>query len=129
MSPASPESEPTAPPVLIVDDDPATLVLLRKILSQSGFAIDTARGGEEGLELVMTRKYDAVLLDLVMPTPDGNAVLRQLAAAAPELLPKIIVITGYPQQAVAVDTFGLLTKPLDVAQVVRLVRECIEKQG
>lgn len=113
--------------MLVVDDDPATLVLLRKILTQAGFAVDVAAGGKEALELALSCKYDAVLLDMVMPQPDGNAVLRQITTAAPALLPKIIVITGYPQQVVAADTYALLSKPLDVTEVVRLVWKCVKK--
>ncbi|HKR65939.1 MAG TPA: response regulator [Thermoanaerobaculia bacterium] len=115
--------------VLVVDDDPATLVLLRKVLAQAGFAVDVAGGGAEAMTLALTRKYDAVLLDLVMPPPDGFAVLRQIAAVAPRLLPKVIVITSYPQRVHAANTYALLNKPLDLREVVRLTRECTEKQA
>jgi DNA-binding response OmpR family regulator len=121
------ESHPTAPAVLVVDDDRSTRVLLRRVLESAGFTVDVAADGVLGAQLALTGKYDAILLDLVMPQPDGFAILRELASSRPQLLRKIIVITGYPQQVVSTDTFALLTKPLDVSEVVRLTRQCTEE--
>jgi len=121
-------SEPASVPprVLVIDDDRATRVLLRKVLTQSGFDVDLATGGNEGMKLALTRQYGAILLDLVMPQPDGAAVLRTIASAAPALLSKVIIITGYPQQAAASEAHAMLTKPLDVNEVIRLTRRSAE---
>jgi CheY-like chemotaxis protein len=121
------ETTRSALAVLVVDDDLATRVLLKKVLTRSGFAVDLAAGGSEALQLALTGEYAAILLDLVMPQPDGLAVLRQITSAAPTLLRKIIIIAGYPQQVVATDTYAMLSKPLDVAEVVRLTRRCTEQ--
>jgi DNA-binding response OmpR family regulator len=121
------ESHPTAPAVLIIDDDRSTRVLLRRVLERAGFTVDLAADGVLGAQLALTGKYGAVLLDLVMPQPDGFAVLRELVSSRPHLLRKIIVITGYPQQVVSSDTFALLTKPLNVSEVVRLTRQCTDQ--
>jgi phosphoserine phosphatase RsbU/P len=120
--------EPTeaAPVILVVDDDPSTRVLLKKVLIQSGFAVDLAAGGEEAIRLTQGREYAVILLDLVMPQPDGLAVLRHLRSTTPSLLQKIIIITGYPQQAVSTDACAILTKPLDVSEVLRRTRQCMQ---
>jgi DNA-binding response OmpR family regulator len=126
MSQIPTESAPASPRVLVIDDDRATRVLLRKVLTQSGFDVDVATGGDEGMKLALTGQYGAILLDLVMPQPDGAAVLRTIASSAPALLSKIIIITGYPQQASVRNTHAMLTKPLDVNEVIRLTRESTE---
>ncbi len=115
---------PTA--VLVVDDDRATRLLLKKFLEQSGFRVDLADGGNEGLRLALSKEYGAILLDLVMPQPDGHTVLRQISEAAPTLVRKIIILTGYPQQAVAINTRAILIKPIDISQVIHLVKRCVE---
>jgi DNA-binding response OmpR family regulator len=120
------EPAPISPRVLVIDDDRATRVLLRKVLTQSGFDVDVATGGNEGMKLALTRQYGAILLDLVMPQPDGAAVLRKIASTAPALLSKIIIITGYPQQTATTEAHATLTKPLDVTEVIRLVRRSTE---
>lgn len=120
------EATPSPPRVLVIDDDRATRVLLKKVLTQSGFDVDLATGGNEGMKLALTRQYDAILLDLVMPQPDGSAVLRRLAESAPALLRKVIIITGYPRQSAATQTRAVLTKPLDLDEVIRVIRESAE---
>jgi CheY-like chemotaxis protein len=120
------DPEPISQRVLVIDDDHATRVLLKKVLTQSGFYVDVATGGNEGMKLALTRQYGAILLDLVMPQPDGAAVLRTIASEAPALLRKIIIITGYPQQASASGAHAMLTKPLDVHEVIRLTRKSTE---
>lgn len=126
MSTIPAERASTSPRVLVIDDDRATRVLLRKVLTQSGFDVDVATGGNEGMKLALTGQYGAILLDLVMPQPDGAAVLRTIASSAPAILRKIIIITGYPRQASIRDTQALLTKPLDLNEVIRLTRKSTE---
>lgn len=75
------------------------------------------------MKLALTRQYAAILLDLVMPQPDGTAVLRRITESAPGLLRRIIVMTGYPSQAGGIAARATLTKPLDVDEVIRVVRE------
>ena len=114
------------PRVLVIDDDRATRLLLQKVLSQSGFHVDLASSGDEGMSLALSREYEAILLDLVMPQPDGTAILQKIEASAPALLKKIIIITGYPQQTIKSKTFAMLTKPLNLDEVIRLARQSIE---
>ena len=121
------EVQRTVTSVLVIDDDRATRLLLKKFLVQSGFRVDLADGGEEGLRLALSQEYGAILLDLVMPQPDGLAVLRQISETAPNLQRKIIILTGYPHQAVAIDNIcAILIKPIDISQAIHLVKRCAE---
>jgi two-component system OmpR family response regulator len=64
--------------VLVVEDDSKIASFVVNGLKQSGFAVDHASDGEQGLALVRTVSYDAAVLDIMLPKLDGLSVLRQL---------------------------------------------------
>jgi DNA-binding response OmpR family regulator len=66
------------PTVLVVDDDPKILRLLRIELSAQGFGVLQAERGEQALQLVAERRPDIVVLDILMPGLDGFGVLQRL---------------------------------------------------
>jgi DNA-binding response OmpR family regulator len=66
--------------VLAVDDDPTALNALRQILTQKGYDVTTAAGGEEALSLVASQDFDLALLDVVMPGTSGYDVCRRIRA-------------------------------------------------
>lgn len=75
--------------VLLVEDSPRLTRSLTSALRRSGYAVDTAADGEEGLWLAESNEYDAIILDIMLPKRDGLDVLRTLRAAgrpAPILL-------------------------------------------
>ena len=64
--------------ILVVEDDPAMADLLRRALSREAYAVDVAGAGEDGLWAASENAYDAVLLDVMLPPPDGITIVRQL---------------------------------------------------
>ncbi|HEY6722543.1 MAG TPA: response regulator [Polyangiaceae bacterium] len=72
---------------LIVDDEPALLRAMRRVLHAAGpnWAVVCARHGVEALECLSHEPFDAVLLDLHMPVMDGITLLRHLVAQYPEV--------------------------------------------
>jgi len=64
--------------VLLIDDDAAFTALLAEYLVGDGFACETASNPIEGLERALTERFDAVILDVMMPQMDGMEVLRRL---------------------------------------------------
>ena len=64
--------------VLVVDDDPKILSLLRRGLSFAGYAVDTAVDGEAALAAARDRPPDVVVLDVMLPGVDGLEVCRRL---------------------------------------------------
>jgi CheY-like chemotaxis protein len=64
--------------VLIVEDEPSQLMVLRDELAYSGFEVLTAGSGEEGLSIALARRPDAILLDMMMPYMDGETMLLHL---------------------------------------------------
>src|ERR1700736_6816804 len=64
--------------ILVVEDDEKIASFVVNGLKQSGFAVDRARDGEQGLDLASAVSYDAAVLDLMLPKLDGLSVLRTL---------------------------------------------------
>jgi len=64
--------------VLIVEDERKTAEYLRKGLSEHGFVVDVASGGESGLAMARELSYDMLLLDVMLPGQDGWSILRKL---------------------------------------------------
>jgi two-component system, OmpR family, copper resistance phosphate regulon response regulator CusR len=64
--------------LLVVEDEAKTAEYLRKGLEESGFTVDIASNGIDGLHLALEENYDLVVLDVMLPGADGWAVIRQL---------------------------------------------------
>src|SRR6185369_13303923 len=64
--------------ILVIEDDLKTAAYLRKGLSENGFKVKVATEGEEGLYLALTREFDLILLDVMLPDIDGWQVLKKL---------------------------------------------------
>lgn len=64
--------------ILVVEDEPKTGDYLSKGLTESGFVVDLARSGSEGLHMANEGDYDVVVLDVMLPTMDGWTVLKRL---------------------------------------------------
>lgn len=70
----------TASRILIVDDEPAILFLLEKILTSEGYQVSTAASGDEALAACREHWFDLVIIDLIMPVKDGIETMLSLRA-------------------------------------------------
>jgi two-component system response regulator ResD len=85
----------SAPPrALVVEDHNETRTLLRSLLESHGCIVDEAADGKAALLRLMETRYDIVLLDIVLPKLSGTAVMSYLAENDPEMLRRVIVVTG-----------------------------------
>ncbi len=66
--------------ILVIEDEPKTVDYLKKGLEESGFVVDTARSGTDGLHLALTGDYDLLVLDVMLPGLNGWGVVEQLRA-------------------------------------------------
>src|SRR5260370_15088195 len=66
----------TPPKVLVVDDDPRMLSMMRRVLEADGYSVATADGGDAALEIVRAESVDLLILDVMMPGADGFEVCR-----------------------------------------------------
>jgi twitching motility two-component system response regulator PilH len=64
--------------VLVVDDSPTELHLMREMLGKSGYTVSTANSGEEAIEKLKTQKPDLILMDVVMPGMSGFEATRAI---------------------------------------------------
>jgi len=78
--------------VLIVEDDQSQAYLLRRLLSEDGYAIDVARTGEEARLLTATNDYDGMILDLQLADCHGLTILQELRATGKRIA--VLVYTG-----------------------------------
>src|SRR3989337_4033160 len=96
-SPQPPSSKP--PRVLIVDDIPQNVDLVRSLMQAEGYEVTSAANGLEALAQVASAPPDLILLDIMMPTLDGYAVCRQLKARTENRLVPIVLITPLGDEA------------------------------
>jgi two-component system, OmpR family, copper resistance phosphate regulon response regulator CusR len=64
--------------LLVIEDEPKTVDYLKRGLEESGFVVDTARTGTDGLHLALTGEYDLVVLDVMLPGLNGWGVVQKL---------------------------------------------------
>jgi len=120
-----------SPKILIVDDEPVSLMLLDTILSRSNFSVSTAASGQDALNLLAAEPFDLMILDLLMPDMDGMTLLQQLRENAKfENLP-IIVFTAVSQNRVREEAFQkgattFLTKPVSSRELTRVVNKFLQ---
>jgi two-component system alkaline phosphatase synthesis response regulator PhoP len=111
--------------VLIVDDNPDILTLLRTNLQAAGFETSEAANGQIALRKIEAEKPDLILLDLMMPVLDGWGVLERLKLR--QTLPPIIVISASDSpsnidRAQKLGVTAYVTKPFNLVGLVELVQ-------
>ena len=114
---------------LVVDDDAGIRVLLSRILTRHGFAVDTVRDGAEAIEQLLQHDYAVITLDLMMPRIDGFTVVKYITEHLPEKLDRVIVMTAFGANAldqVCPPVTRFIEKPFDLD---RLLEETAEVAG
>src|SRR5438105_12481767 len=119
------------PKILIVDDEPVVLDVLRRLLEEDGREIALAGGLDAAVEVARQGPLDVALVDKNLLGASGLDLSRKLKALQPEL--EVILITGYASletavEAVQIGAFDYLTKPIDdYASLSLKVQSAIEK--
>lgn len=118
--------------ILVVDDEPANLRLVEKILNASGYGdvllVDDPR---KVLDQFQQHEVDLVLLDLNMPHLDGYQVMQLLQELDRPIMPPILVLTAQSSREFKLKALGLgardfVTKPFDQAELLARVRNLLE---
>ena len=86
------------PLVLVADDDPDILALVRFRLERDGYEVLSAPDGETALDLAMARTPDLAVLDVMMPRLDGYELTRRLREHGPTTTIPIILLTARVQE-------------------------------
>jgi adenylate cyclase len=120
----------TPPRILVVDDNPANVDILRARLEAQGYEVVTATDGEEALAAVAKHLPDLILLDVMMPKLDGVEVCRRLRADSSLPFIPIVLVTAKSDSkdvVAALEAGGdeYLTKPLDHAALGARVKSML----
>jgi CheY-like chemotaxis protein len=107
-------------PILIVDDNPLNVKLVRVLLLTSGYDVRTCADAEAALETLRSFRPRAILMDIQLPGMDGLELTRRLKADPETRDITIIALTAYAmkgdeEKARAAGCDGYLTKPIDTA--------------
>ena len=121
----------SAPRVLIVDNDPEMLAMLRRHLEFEGLAVAAATGGREALDAIAGARYDVILTDLIMDDTGGLEVLAAAQARAPAT--RVLLMTAFGSLETAIEAmrqgaYDYLTKPFKLAEVTHAVRRALDDQ-
>jgi len=117
--------------ILAVDDQLYFRVFLEDLLTQEGYEVCTASGGEEALHLFEREDFDVVLTDLVMPGMDGTQLVRRAKELRPEQ--DVVVITSVGDVKTAVEAMKLgatdyLLKPIDRTVLARALEGILQRR-
>jgi len=121
-----------APRLLIVDDEPDLLWVLRDLFGEAGFEVQTASDGAEAIRELATQTFDVVLSDVRMPGCDGVTLLRHVRSNHPDL--PVVLLSAVEELETAVGAMKLgaydyLAKPFDRQRLLDAVRRGAEKHG
>lgn len=116
--------------VLIVDDQPAILSLVERILRPEGYAVLTAADGVEALKVVEEEFPDLVLMDIRMPKLDGIEALKRLKKTHPAI--PVIMMSGYGEERLSVEAMklgarGYLKVPFDHDELLLQIARALEE--
>jgi len=115
--------------VLVIDDNDQITKMVSSFLDMSNHDCTVVNDGKEGLELIKTKQYDSIVLDLAMPEFDGYEILDTLQREDPSQLPKIIILTASSVPIETVRKFkelgvsSCLQKPVDIDQLLAKITE------
>lgn len=129
-----PRIDPFQANILIVDDEPANLKLLNKMLTRQGYLkLEMLQDPREVLGHYLKERPDLILLDINMPHLDGYQVMAQLKALNDPLMPPIIVLTAqrgrdHLLRALAEGARDFVEKPFERVELVMRVKNLIDVQ-
>jgi signal transduction histidine kinase/CheY-like chemotaxis protein len=119
------DAPPVAPrgTVLVIDDDPATVEVVRRYLVREGYRVEVAHAGEEGLAMAHSLLPDAITLDVMMPGMDGWSVLAALKADPQLARIPVVMMSLLENRALgqALGAAASLSKPLQRAELDSLL--------
>ncbi|MFH0863377.1 MAG: response regulator [Candidatus Altiarchaeota archaeon] len=116
--------------ILVVDDEPDMVDILRLVLAQAGFTLSSAASGKECLEKTSREEFDLIILDIRMPQMDGWTTLKKLKENRVTDKTRVIILTV--EKGPGVEIFGLqdvvsdyITKPFDREKLIKHVKKAL----
>ena len=110
-------------PILLVENNPREVQLLKEILENEGFIVDTVVSGGAAFEMIKDRRYASAILDFALPDMKGDEVAKTIKLKNPGM--KVILLTGFRS---AIDPKRLegfmyvFDKPADPSKIIEALR-------
>ncbi|MEE9144029.1 MAG: response regulator [Candidatus Binatia bacterium] len=120
--------------IMVIDDQPDILDIVKTILERSGYVVQVADSGMEAFSLLEEKKPDLIILDIMMPQMDGWKVLKQLKGNADYSSIPVILITAKIQQENMVRGYEMgadyfIPKPFTSAHLINITNLLINKNA
>ncbi|MDD5432109.1 MAG: response regulator [Candidatus Omnitrophica bacterium] len=113
--------------ILVVDDEPQVVNILKDFLGIKGYDVSGALSGEEAIEMLKSKKADLILLDILMPGLKGPEVAKIVKKLYPDT--KIVIITAFPKLLKEIDKDnilqGILIKPFKLQELYPKLQELL----
>ena len=114
--------------ILVVDDSVQITTLLDEVFTQCDSTVVASNSGQEALNLLSSQEFDLVILDLIMPRPNGRDIVEFMRQARPDILSRTVLLTGdryHYNPVIGIDGVEIQTvyKPFDI-DLLRATAAC-----
>jgi DNA-binding response OmpR family regulator len=115
--------------IVVIDDDPVTLKLLERTLINQGHTVFTAENGNQGLELVSSKKPDILISDMLLPGIHGVEICRKIKESEELSHIKVVMMTSVYKDATYLLSDmecrrdGFLKKPIDLTELETTIKD------
>ncbi len=120
--------------ILIVDDDDTIRETFARVLQKRGYSVKTTGDGEEAIKVAEVNQFDILFIDLKLPTINGLETYLRIKEFKPDII--AVIVTGFSQElgdivekALWSSAYACLNKPLDMAQILKLVDDVLTKKN
>jgi adenylate cyclase len=120
-------------PIIIADDDPAILRLVKTLIEKEGYEVQTARDGKEAYKLLQSgTPFAAAVFDVVMPYIQGTELVRFMQSEKRLMNIPVIMMTAEQNPRISSDSFAagaiaFLPKPFTTTQLQAMLRTCLQR--
>ena len=109
--------------ILLVDDEPHVLRIMRLALEKAGYRVDEAANGLQALEYLAQNRPDVMITDIDMPRMNGRELCAELGRALPERTFPVFVLTAraeheHREWSAAIDNLGFMEKPVSIRRLL-----------
>lgn len=125
---------PSPPVVMVVDDDDDIRFLITRLMRSEGYEVLEAATAAQAKLATLKKTPELILMDISMPDADGLSAIWDLREQSETANVPVVIVSAYDAfdlraEATAAGCAGYLTKPVDVAELKRLVRRILENPG
>tara|TARA_R110000868_G_scaffold155691_6_gene382149 strand:+ start:18269 stop:18652 length:384 start_codon:yes stop_codon:yes gene_type:complete len=122
--------------ILLVDDEPTILELLAETIAEdiSDVEVEVATDGLQASRMLLSRKYDAIILDINLPNKSGVAIIEEFIKRDSSICSKTVVMSGAVtkktiEYLLKLGTHAVYEKPFDIGKFVASIQQILDKAG